>query len=136
MKDSATAIRSAFFTRITALGYAAYDTPPETTTAPYVYLYNQSSYQDGNQSEFGQVASISIDVVTEFQKDYGGGKVADTMVDVILQDVLKFAPAQLTVSGFDCISVTLDGVNSMHLTSATTTQHIRTIKLKLILYQI
>ena len=88
MKDSNKAIRTAFFNRIIALGYSCYDNVPATAQTPYCYLYNQSAYQDGTQDQFGQVCSISVDIVKEYQKDYGGGKDVDVIANAITEDII------------------------------------------------
>lgn len=136
MKDSNRAVRTAFFNRIINLGYSCYDTVPEKAATPYCYLYNQSCYQDGNQDTFGQNAVISIDIVKEYQKDYGGNKDVDTIANAITQSILQQPPSILSVSGFDVVSCTLEGSNSLHTTTNTKTLFIRTLKFKLILYEL
>ncbi len=136
MKDSNRAIRKAFFDRIINLGYSCYDTVPDKAVTPYCWLYNQSAYQDGNQDSFGQVATISVDIVKEYQKDYGGAKDIDTIANAITTSILQMPPNQLSIAGFDCISVTLEGSNTISGTTATHTFFIRTLKFTIKLYQL
>jgi hypothetical protein len=135
MKDANRPIRTAFFNRIIGLGYSCYDTVPETATTPYCYLYNQSAYQDGNQDSFGQIASISVDIVKEYQKDFGGGKDVDAIANAIIESILQMPPNQLSVSGFDTISCTLEASNTISSTTTTNTIFIRTLTFKLNVYQ-
>jgi len=135
MKDANKAIRTAFFNRIIALGYTCYDNVPATASTPYCYLYNQSSYQDDVQDQFGQVCSISVDIIKEYQKDYGGGKDVDVISNAIMEDILQMPPNQIAVTGFDVVSCTMEGTNTISTTTATNTTFIRTLKFKLIIYQ-
>jgi hypothetical protein len=136
MKDCNRAIRTSFFNRIIALGYSCYDTVPKLASTPYCYLYNQSAYQDGLQDQHGQVASISIDIIKEYQKDFGGGKDVDVIANAIIEDILKFAPNQIKVTGFDVVDCSLEGTNTISQTTDTNTIFIRTLKFKLIIYEL
>lgn len=136
MKDANKPVRKAFFDRIINLSYSCYDAVPETASTPYCYLYNQSSYQEGNNDQFGQIATISVDIVKEYQKDYGGAKDVDTIANAIMVSVLQQPPNQLTITGFDCVSCTLEGTNTINTTTQTNNVYIRTLKFKLTLYEL
>jgi len=136
MKDCNKPIRTAFFNRIIALGYSCYDQVDEKATSPYCFLYNQSSYEDDTQDGFGQVAFISVDIYKEYQKNFGGNKDVDAIADAIMQNILQMPPNQLSVSSFGVVACTLEGNEVITTTNATHTIFIRTLRFKLIIYEL
>ena len=135
MKDSSYPIRKALTTIITALGYQVFDRVPELTASPYCWIYNQSYYQDGTQEDFGQIASVSIDVVAMYDKDFGGAKTTDDMSGAIIHALCNFAPLPITIIGFETLAITLEGTNNLFETTATHAIYTTTIRLKFKLFE-
>jgi hypothetical protein len=134
MKSSLTAVRSAFKTAITALGYAVYDRQRKVNDYPYIVIGEQTEVQNGDQGEFGQEATINIEVYNGWDSDYGERSTSDTIVNAITGLITK--PYSLVFTGFSSPVQVVD--NIMSATEQTPTKTIVTtvIRFKLHLFEV
>ena len=133
MKSSLTAVRNTFKTAITALGYAVYDRQRKVNAYPYIVIGEQTEVQNGDQGEFGQEATINIEVYNGWASDYGERDTSDALVSGVTQLITK--PKTLVFTGFNSPVVVVD--NIMSATEQTPTHTIVTtvIRFKMQLFQ-
>lgn len=114
-----TAVRKAFFDKISSLTYDAqpvtifdeFETP--TDANPYVVLSTQTEQQISNDDQFFWDTTILIKVVA-----YGnlvvGKKAAEDLGELIRQNVQSLRGEQInTVSGFDITGIELQSTNTL-----------------------
>ena len=127
MKSSLYAVRTAFKTAITSLGYAVYDRQRKVKDYPHVIIGEQTEQQNGDQGEFGQIATINVELYNAWASDYGEWTTTDDMVNTILQTIVT-KPHSLVIYGFDMPVLILDSTTTM--TEQTQTQTIVTTVLR------
>jgi len=127
MKSSLYAVRTAFKTAITSLGYAVYDRGRKVKDYPHVIIGEQTEQQQGDQGEFGQVATINVELYNGWSSDYGERTTTDDMVNAILQTIIT-KPHSLVIYGFDMPMLVLDSASTT--TDQTQTQTIVTTILR------
>jgi hypothetical protein len=134
MKSSIYPIRVAFTEAIQALGYPVYDRAKKVNDYPYCLVGEQTEQQNGDQGEFGQDATIIIDIVNGWQSDYGTKFTGDTIVNEILQSVLT-KPHNLTIAGFDMPVLILEQASTAVDTTETHTIATTTLRFRLHVFE-
>ncbi len=133
MNSALTPVRNAFKAAISGLGYAVYDRQRKVNDYPYIVIGEQTEIQEGDQGEFGQIATINIEVYNGWNSDYGERTTSDTIVNAITGLITK--PYSIVIAGFASPVQSVD--NIMTQTEQTQTHTIVTtvIRFKLQLFQ-
>lgn len=127
MRSSLYNTRIAFFDAISALGYAVYDHFRKVNDYPYIIIGEQTEQQNGDQGEFGQIATINIEIYNGWKSDFGVRDTSDDMVNSILEAIIT-NPHTLEIEGFTMPVLVLDNV--MTNTDQTQTHTIQTTVLR------
>ena len=134
MRSSLHAVRTSFMDAISALGYACYDRQRKVHDYPYIVIGEQTEIQNGDQGEFGQIATINIEVYNSWASDYGERYTTDDMVNAVLSAVIT-KPYSISIPGFDMPSLVLDNTMSSTEQSQTHTIHITVLRFRMQLFE-
>jgi hypothetical protein len=135
MKDSALAIRTALVSKITALGYSVYDRVPKAATYPYVWIYNQTQSPATVDGDFGVEAFANVDIVQGYSVDYGQAKAVDDIATAIIQAVATWPSSYFAVTGYELVSCTLDGTNTIIEHTPSEVIYTKTIRFRFLMYE-
>ena len=134
MRSSLESVRTAFDTAIQLLGYQTYPNGATVDQYPYVIIGEQTEVQDGDQENFGQVSTITIQVIDGWPKQMGLRTRANAILDAITQNLLT-KPYSLVIDQFDMPSRDLDNVITQTRQSNTHTINTIVARFKMRLFE-
>jgi len=122
MKDPNYSVRKAIYSRLNgnisynAVNVPVYNRVEDAATYPYILLISdQATETDQNRSDYNNDALVNIEVVTRFDSDDGGQKVANLIMNdiTVLMRTRTSGYLDLSSDGFKCYGTVSEGINHL-----------------------
>ena len=122
MKDPSYSLRKAIYSRLNgnvsynAVNVPVYNRVEDAAVYPYILLMSeQVTETDQNRDNYNNDALVTIEVVTRFDSDDGGQKVANIIMNdiTVLMRTRTSGYLNLSADGFEVYGTVSDGVNQL-----------------------
>ena len=122
MKDPSYSLRKAIYSRLNgnvsynAVNVPVYNRVEDAAVYPYILLMSeQVTETDQNRDNYNNDALVTIEVVTRFDSDDGGQKVANIIMNdiTVLMRTRTSGYLNLSADGFEVYGTVSDGINQL-----------------------